>query len=545
MIGHLRLLVWLRWKYLWRSTWGQRLAFLVGILVAGLLSTALAGAIGGGLGKVFEDQEPVVAWNFVHLGFALVYVLWLHLGSFSDLYDPGRLAPFPVRPGVVFLGGTLGTLIGMAPIFGGGLAAGFAAATGGGAVETAVRAGLFALLILHLQMLSRALRLAFLSILTSRRWRDLMILVSTLLGGGIYLGTQFFRRELMGVTGGWFRESAERGLFEAWTAWTPPGWLARAYRLDGPEAWTGLALFAGVTALVGWVGARLEVRLSFGEPVFGGGGAKAAAKAVGRPFLVGAARLVRALGGLEAAAVARKELCVFFRDPLVRHRLLTGIFYLVIPIAGPLVMVDGTRDAFHLRRWVPASLGYLLLFSEMAFLVNQFGLDGTAVRTLFGFPAARWKLIAGKNAAYVVVFGTLNAAALTVAAAAFGAWAALPVELAYGTAALAVATGLGSVVSVGLPTRFLAPGTRLSRQDADGCLLTLQKGLATMAVGVLVAPIGLARFGVEAWLGPGWTWLLVPFVLAYGAALWAAGLFLAARLLESREESIGDTFRAA
>ncbi|HKS16760.1 MAG TPA: hypothetical protein VJU16_05570, partial [Planctomycetota bacterium] len=193
MMGHFRLLAYLRWKYLLRSGGRtRRIGGAVAVAVSLAIATGLLLWSIATLHVLFQKQPPGTAWELVHLAFAVIYVFWLYSGSFNDLYDPARLSPYPVPPRTLFLGSTLASFIGMASIFGGALLAGFAIGVPGDAFQRVARAFLFLLLLAHLQMVARLIRLTFLALLTSRRWRDAAVLITTVIGGGAYVAMQVF-----------------------------------------------------------------------------------------------------------------------------------------------------------------------------------------------------------------------------------------------------------------------------------------------------------------------------------------------------------------
>ena len=537
MIRHLRLLAYLRWKYLLRAGGRSR---RIGAGVSLVVSLAIAAGLyfysSATLGLLFEKQPPGMSWELVHLAFAVIYFFWLYSGSFNDLYDPARLASFPVVPRTLFLGSTLASFIGMASIFGGALLAGFAVGVPGDPFERVVRALLFVLLIAHLQMTARLIRLTFLAVLTSRRWRDAAVLISTLIGGGMYVATQLFRTESGVEAVAAVKRFAESGGPSAWLAWCPGVWLSWAYQLDGARSAAGFGAFALVTALIHRAGGWAEERLAFSEPIFQHRPKRDAGSAR-VPFLKGISRAVLRGVGPAAAAVTRKELAIFFRDPVVRHRVLSSVFYILVPFVMLFVVRSGGAKSEAL-----AVGGFILLFVEMFFLTNIFGFEGAAVRNLLWFPASRRHLFLGKNLAYFALFAPFNAVVLVVLAAATGVPERIPAGLASHFSALLVVFALGNVTSVYFPMPFLAPGQRVSRRDESGCLMMLARSLLYLLTFALLSPVLAVSLLVQG--KP--VAILVAFAgLAYAGALYAIGLKISERALLRREEALGDYFRAA
>ncbi len=537
MSRHLRLLAYLRWKYLWRTGGRSRRVGLA-------LSTGVSLAIGAGLFIVsstilvnlFKGRDLETTWELVHLAFAIVYVLWLYSGSLNDLYDPARLASFPLPPRTLFLGSTLSSFIGMTSIFGGALLAGFAVGIPGSVAAKVARGALFVALLVHLQMVSRLIRLTFLAVLTSRRWRDAAVLFSSLVFGGAYLAMRLLPSETVNKAAEAVRGFAQDGGPSAWFAWCPAVWVSWATELDGVRSAAGFAAFVVVTGLVYRAGGWVEERLAFSDPIFQYRPRKKVST-VRVPFLKGISRLVLALAGPTAAAVSRKETAVFFRDPAVRHRVLTSFFYILIPLAAPFLVpgrMGGSR-ALDLA-------GFFLIFVEMFFLTNLFGVEGVAVRSLLAFPSSRRHILLGKNLTYLALFGPFNALVVALLAGLTGSWERIPSVVAAHVSALLVVMALGNVTSIYFPLPFLAPGQRVPRRDENGCLVAVARsGLYLLTLGLL-APVVAVSLALE---GSPWALAASLVGIAYAAGLYAVGLKISERALLVREEALGDYFRAA
>jgi hypothetical protein len=423
----------------------------------------------------------------------------------------------------------------MASIFGGALLAGFAIGVPGDAFEKVARAFLFLFLIAHLQMTARLIRLTFLVVLTSRRWRDAAILISTLIGGGGYVAMQLFRSESGEKVAAGVRHFAEAGGPSAWLA-CPGVWFSWAYQLDGVRSLAGFGAFAMMTALIHRAGGWVEARLAFSEPIFQYR-PKRGVTSARVPFLKGISRGVLRVAGPAAAAVARKELAVFFRDPVVRHRVLSSVFYILIPFT----MLFLVRNPNTQRHAMDVG-GFILIFVEMFFLTNIFGFEGAAVRNLLWFPASRRHVFLGKNLAYLALFVPFNAIVLIPLAILTGMPERIPAGLASHFSALLVVVALGNVTSVFFPMPFLAPGQRVSRRDESGCLMLVARSLLYLLGFALLSPVLAVSLLVE---GKPWA-IAVSFLgLAYAAGLYAAGLKISERALLRREEALGDYFRAA
>jgi hypothetical protein len=296
----------------------------------------------------------------------------------------------------------------------------------------------------------------------------------------------------------------------------------------------GFCAFAVLTILIYRAGGRAEEKLALSEPVFHYRRRKTAASSR-VAFLGAATRALGRLAGPVAAAVARKEFSIFFRDPAVRHRVLSSVIYILVPFTM-LFIVRGD----HRARSVEFG-GFFLLFAEMFFLTNLFGLEGTAVRNLLWFPASRRKLLLGKNLAYLALFTPFNIAVLAGLGLAMGSNRIAGSILVH-LASLLIVVGLGNVTSVFFPQPFLAPGQRMTRRDDSGCLPALARSLLYVLIFILLAPVIFVSMLLE---GSPWALAAGVLGLVYAGALYFAGLRISERALLKREEDLGDYFRAA
>lgn len=557
----LRLIFWLRWKYLWRSALSRRIAMFLGWIV----SFFAAGVIAWGIQGLFaaaerRDVPPDVFAEYLALAFALLTIGWLYFSSLSDLFDPVRLAPYPIPPRRIFLGTALSTVIGPMPIYAGGIwlgiAWGWPASTG----VMLARAALFLVLVAHFVMLSRLMRLTFLQILTSRRWRDFAVVIGALLGGGVYVGFQLLRtqtgEEKMKDALNWIGAAAERHDITAWLCWMPSTWFARAFEVQG--WWSAGTAAAAVvsTAVIAWLGGKAEERLAFSEPVFSYTPKAKRANGVQRPFLRGIAGTFGRLFGDDIAAIARKETLLLLRDPTVRSRLIMSSFYVILLFVWPMISGRSVKGPTISA----GASGFVLLFAEMQILLNVFGTDGTALRALAGMPVRRGRLILGKNLAHAAALLPFNLVVITVFTLVYSRRALeqgtaadaidlrlLPADLAIHVASFLAMLGAGTLFSVFFPVPVVTPGQRIQRRDEEqGCLFTLARTIALFGVMGVVAPLALARaFFTEAAFGAAAQAGLVAGALVFGAGVYALTAWGAAKALIAREEKLIDTMARA
>ncbi len=544
---HLRLLFWLRWKYMWRAAWSRRATMVVGWMMSILIALVAAFFIYVLLSKAREDEVPSDVFSeYLALGFAFLYLGWIYFSSLSDLFDPQKLAGYPIPPRTIFIGSCLSTVMGQMPVYAGAIWVALALGWPAPAWPvTMMRALLFVVMIAQLVMVSRLLRLTFLQFLTSRRWRDIAMIMGAIIGTSFYLLWNLVRSNSAAVQDVLQRVSgaAERHAISTWLCWMPSTWFAKSFEGDGMVP--ALATIGAIvsTVVISWLGGKAEETLAFSEPVFSYTPKKRKLEGGPPRFLRGLTGTIGRLFGGEIAAVARKEAVLLARDPVVRSRLIIIAFYYVIMLFLPAITGRGGVK-------MPGSMsGFVILFIEMQLLLNIFGTDGVALKAMAAMPVKRLKVVLGKNLCYGLFFLPVN----LVLIATYNAFHApeelrvLPVELAVHASSFLALLGAGSLFSVFLPVRVITPGQRIQRTESDETWLTGWARMgALMGLGVLMAPIGVLR-----WLMPqlpvGWVGhaAVIAGALVYGVALYAAGAWLAGKALAAREERLIGRFASA
>ncbi|MDR5682588.1 MAG: hypothetical protein QN163_00980 [Armatimonadota bacterium] len=523
----LRLLLWLKWRLIWRTAGREGmsrlgLAAAAGFFVPGSLWIAWSlWVTARTLGPHAEDLHRAVLLG-VHMMWILSPLVGIALG---DTYDVRQLLAYPIsRPTLLaaLLGGavldppvllTLPTLAAVA-----------FAVPGPPAVQAAagLSVGLF---FAHAVALNQAIAVATAAAAQSRRARDLVVVLAPL--GLMLLLLAFQAAGRRGV-----RFDLEQFLTsQTWqvVAWLPPGLASRAvdaaYRGDWVESGAllvGLVALAALsaTALVWAVRRtyegegleRTQTRRSLREPRRGG---EVAGSLLPDPI----------------GAVFAKQLRVALRDPFFKSRVL-NLLYLLALVYFPLVAF---RPPPRLLMFALVPAVVILLFGQMPILGNLFGSDGEATRFLFQSPCRRRDLLLGKNLALLAVLLPFNAALLSTLAALTGQWYALPgVLLRMGLGSVVLAA-VGNFLSVWLPLRVVTRQGGLQQHSfARGCGYALIQLAAAAAGAVLLLP----AMGLLAWAPPSWGTAAVPAAGAYVLMLYAAALNQAARELQRREEQI-------
>jgi hypothetical protein len=240
-------------------------------------------------------------------------------------------------------------------------------------------------------------------------------------------------------------------------------------------------------------------------------------------------------------AVAAKDLQTLRRDPLIKDLLIRQVGFVVVPL-GALFL--GTR-APRQPAAVVSLLTYTLLLGETPLLLNLFSLDDRGVAALFATPAARWKILLGKDLAALLLFAPINAGFCIAALLFLGAPDHIPFAAALGAASVAAALAVGNFASAVMPYPLLARRRTALGSEArlpGGCLGFLPRLLLLPAALLLSSPVAFI-VGLPLVLQGAWTYALsLPVAAVFSIALIAASLPAAARLVERREERLITTF---
>jgi ABC-2 type transport system permease protein len=520
-VARLIALVLLRWKMDLRALGAARERGL-GLLIAlpGLLAFSLVGsffALVGVRGLRGADEAAVLPLlSLLATGVGVTWCLSPLLTGFalSETHDPSRLMHFPVPPGTLVASSLLANLaqpfvLAELPIL---------AALSLALADRLVFVPLCALgaLLAFFTILAAAQAVGLLlhGLSRNRRWQDVGLFV----GLGIGFVLSLLPLLLLSGAGGPVRALLRVLLRSELLALSPFAWGVRAAVAGGRGelAPFALAATAAAIAIAAFLGASALVlqRVYRGEVDLGPARGRSA----------GAARMLfaSALG-----AVLEKDVRAAWRDPALKASLFMGLL-------GPLIFL------YLLSRGSLGRSGGILALAVFvgaaAFGSNAFGLERRGVGLLFSFPVPRWQVLAGKNAAAVVlrlpVLLVLFTASLFLAPL-----SQLPAAVVVGLVTLLVALGADNFVSILFPVAAPAPGQPASAGMGG------RRGLGAVAFTALLLGGALALaapFVFLAWLPlllgrPGLWWATLPLALAGALATYAMLVAAAARLLERRE----------
>jgi hypothetical protein len=542
------------WNRMSRSPWVAALNIVL-YAAFGFLAVVLNSALGA---WVHGCGDREVAGAAVHLVYLCVFFMLattppLQLRG-NEFLDVTKLFVHPVSHRTVFAATLCGLMTSGSVLF-------FtlpAVAVSVGAASSAAGAFAGAVVALLLVAVSTAvgqfLLLTYLNTLRSRRWRDLVTWLAPLVFGAFYVA---FRLEFGGSAAGGQIRATLRWL-AGWIDWTlplPSWWGAHAVTGEGWLRWLpALALVPALAWLVR-AAAVLQERAYHGEVP-----AEPAVNLAARRSLFArvAQRLPDPIG-----AVAEKELALFAREPAVRSLLVSQAIYAVVPLALALWNAIGeAHEAGGLARLAPfaACVAYPLLLAELGIAMNLLGLEGGGVVHALLLPVPRRIMLLGKDAAYLIVFGTVNGVVgcLAVLAAHLLAGSGLSGDVLAraalgfleGPCAVAAALAVGNVNAVISPVRLAVRDRRALRQQMsgrEGCLRSLQGLAGVFATAVLCLPVFLlfhwgdivhaATDGRES--APVWLRAVLPLAatLFCAVAVWV-GAVLGGAWLGAREEPI-------
>ncbi len=535
---------------------GKIIGLLVALLIFAPLSLGVA--VGTAIGYL-KLPEPFPG-ELLGLVAAALWLLWLALPIFAFQVNEGldlsRLMVYPVRPRELLASALLGSVFDLAtwlalPVL--------AAVLVGWARTPALLAALpaVALLLGHMLIIGQLALAAGSGLLRSRRFRDIGLVVMSLLGSSCY----FLNRAVGEAVGniGIERLSSLRPLLAL--QWLPPGAAARAIERAAAGEWPiallwllyCAALLAGLAAL--WW--RLAARRVTGAALFPPRPAppQAATRPATRSGTQPARRVQPAPAGRAGAwaallstlppamrAIFVKELKALVRLPQRRIGLIQG-FLAPLLFAGFILLDRDSGDGFF-SPWLALGLPALALLNGWTAGLNMLGWEGPALPTLLSTPVPRRYIFLGKGLAHALM------AAAPVAAYGLALAAAMRSSLmAAGLVAGLGVTGAVAAVTMAASVFFPYPqkvesASRQSSFGSGGCLSSLGNLLLTpLALALVSSPTGLLLALAVLQQNELFAWAGAALALPLGAALYWFGAAWAGRLLLGREAEIIEATR--
>ncbi|MEI2608506.1 MAG: hypothetical protein V9G20_07730 [Candidatus Promineifilaceae bacterium] len=516
-----------------------------------LLPLVLGAAVGTGAAYLLLP-EP---WPGQVLGVALVimWFIWFSLPLFSfnvnEGLDPTRLIVYPIsrRDFVVTL--FAGTLFDyptyfMLPLF-------MAALIGWGVRFPFTLPVLFISLLLNYMVMVLTSQLVVNIIgglLQSRRFRDVMIIIFSLVGSSCWFVSQACNR-LTEQFSGAVTEGQAMELQQTLTSlrpltvlqWLPPGAAAKAVEQASVGAWGEAILWLLYTLfwviVLTWGWWRVLQRIVTGEGFLINLGKtavraeKATSSSTERDWL--------AWLPPEIGQMALKELKAIWRIPQRRVAFIQGLImpFVLIIIFGA---QGGDSSGPDNSRFSVAFLPFYALFTFWANGQNMLGLEMTGLTTLLMTPVSRQYILLGKTLGLGVVSGLpllLLGTVLTILQGDMLILLFIPAALGLGLMVLGVMSV--SSVYIAFPTQFERKTGQNAFSGGGGCVPAIASLFAVPAVIALLslpvaAPLAIGLLSDLFWL------VIVGAVVSvfYGPLVLWLGTYLGGRALQTREPEL-------
>lgn len=543
-MDYLSLLFWLKWKVLFRGYQRNKMA-LAGAITGILFIIPIALVIAGWTLLAYTTQPspwPAHLLRAVLLGIYFFWI-WTPLAGFAlnDTYDISRLFSYPLTARQIYTGVILSSVLDFPVLFLlPTLLVVFIAFTKSVAAFVLILLTT-GLLVFHIFSVNQAIIMVSVSFLRSRRFRDVMMVLTPLIGMLVYLLYLWLPR---------YASRHDLWQFVHSSAWDvlsylPPGIAARAIdcaaRGEFVIALGLLLLLLGITVGTVYLGARL-IETAYAGEFSASPHQHAAPTGVARRTPTPAATSTTARRHLPPVveAIIDKEIKYLQRDPSFKTVLMNLLYMLAIYCFA--LFGSSSHRAYHdavPMLWIGAGM---LMLSEVRLPFNTFGIEGSAAATLFLFPGSRRQILIGKNVVMLLILATFNLVILTLICGLLRAFTTLPLLWCWTVLGSIILIAVGNPVSVRFPFPIIWRGRRVWQQSAGqgcgyGCLLY---PLLTLLTIILLLPTVAALVIPLYWVGAGWLSLAIPCAFAYVFALYLLSLAISEPLLLKREVEIAD-----
>ncbi len=542
---YLPLLLWLKSRLLWR-TYTRNTSAAVGavLLVLAFGPMSLLLALGSAVG--FQLLDPAARGHLLRGVMLLLYAQWLLAPLFgyalTEDYDIGKLLLYPLHPRQLLAGVIAGSVLDFGFFF---LLPTLVVVLISFSPDplTLLLVALIALTFLfHTIAASQALSFAGAGIARSRRGREIMMLLVSLVSVGFYAFSQLGPHAARNYD--WSHFAAQVVASTPWKVLglLPPGLAAQAIsaasqgRLLVALGLLGLLLLLAAASLA--LVSRLVYLVYTGEVITAPGRRRSPRVPRAAPR-AGAGPVLRSLGGAGrlppvVEAVLGKELRYLYREPFFKLALLQVAYAVVVALIMARPMGRGLPDLFG--GGLVWFLTLLVLFMESQVVFNIFGMEGAAATTLFLYPGSRRHLLVGKNLVYGAIFALVNLLVGLLFVTVVGTPELTLPLIVWLELALLLFLAVGNVSSILFPYRVAMRGWRLDGKSASrNWAHTVAHLLFGIAALVLLLPVLAAVLLPAFWISAVWFALTLPLALAYTLGLYLLSLHLSEKLLLARE----------
>lgn len=545
LVGALSAIVTLRVR-LWDRGLAQRGALVRVISWVGVLGGLV---LAGLLGSLVVDLSRVLGVGVVTrillllVGVApilLVTDTLLRAGQGEGL--AAALYHYPLTPGVIHAGELVAGLASWVTLASSVVLAAGQIATGTHPVVALPGAVLLGAFLLSLSLV---IRLGAASLLRRRTWREIAIALGMIVLLGLWIGFVSASPD----TYSWLLEPPP---VPDWVWYLPPAWFvtpgAAMQEIPEEARWLGVVGAPLLVVLAFGFGARLQDMACHGESdaMFGGRSKRRRRRSVRWsdrwPFNL-----------LHPAvwAAAGKEIRSVRRDPFLLLTLTSqGVLLLVLPLVlrSELLAGGGAGLGGGWSVYMPFYV-LLLVLAKQAPVFNQVAMEGRGLLFLAQVPVERYKLVLGKNLAYFGLFGAVDAGFMAVAAWIFDLTDLYAYYLAMAGVGLVLMLGVGNLVSVLLPTRWIGArasmgGARSAQSAAEGgverpgCGVTIGRMIAVQLLYALLVPPLFGMYVARVWLHGGAQIAAVVAIVSYCALVYVIGTSLAVASFSAVEEKL-------
>ncbi|MBK9049749.1 MAG: hypothetical protein IPL78_02155 [Chloroflexi bacterium] len=532
---------------------------IVSALLAALFILPMVLGVAFGTGWAYVALPEPWPGQIFAIVLVVMWGLWVSLPVFSfntnEGLDPTRLIVYPLSRRDFMVTLFAGTLFDyptyfMIPVF----AAAFLGL--GWRFPLALPVLLLALILAYMMMILTSQLVVNImgGLLQSRRFRDVMIIVFSLLGSSCWFISQACNRLTERLTESVSTDQAaqvEQFLVDFRPLdvlqWLPPGAAARAVEQASVGAWgwslVWLGYAAAWVAVLAWVWWRVLQRIVTGEG-----------------FLVNLSRPSATVEKTSAVRqdttwfnwlpadvwqMALKELKTIWRTPQRRVGLIQGFILPIFMIAVFGLRGGGEAASPDVARFSSAFLPIYALFNFWANGQNMLGMETVGLSAMFLTAVPRQRVLLGKSLGLAVVSGIpLLILGLVLSIVQSNALNLLlaPASLVWGLVVLGVMS-LASVY-LAVPAQFERKTGQNSFSGGGGCLV----GLATLfvvpsAIGMAVLP---AAAPIAIGIATQQTWLIIlgtVISVFYGPFMLWLGTYLGGRILVTREPELLEATR--
>ncbi len=546
----LRTLLWLRWQLLLRG-YSRSASRIVGAVVLAIILIPSAIGLTIGLVAGFRALMPdhaFFAQNLLFYILAGVYLLYALLPllqfSINEGLDVTKLAVYPLSQPELMASLLISTLLDIPTIAVGIVFVGLGLGWANSPAQAVGIAVVLVLAYIHLVAISQLLLSSMMGVLRTRRYRDLALILATVLGLSCSLGSQAFSRLIPA------QQSADNFIavlnydIGAWLQFLPPGMVGRAIIAINAGNWAvsgaWLAALVASAYLIIWAWSAVLTR-ALATPEDGAGAsrrrrARATAAAIAAPSAPAIAAPTAAsapdrpsLIPAPALALMQKDLRYYWRDVTYKRAFLGSLYVVGIILLNLFALRSGTGDSIT-QLIVAASL-----FLVLNLTAYSFSYEGQAVTTLALFPVRGVHVFLGRNIAAFLVGLVELIALLLVEGAVTQNWVQTGILGITGIGALVAAMGPANVIAVLFPIRMQRQGVGRPQNDSGtGCLTSLISSLSYLGSLLLLSPIAAIVLVPQVLGQPNLSLVLSPLAILYGAGIYAAGTAWASSLYYSR-----------